>query len=428
MRQRTAADSRQFTGGTLRLRLGLSLLHRRQMLMLLLPSLVIAGVLALQLDPRVGDGLLRDFARTLTAGSLAQRLEACFMLLLTALAVCLVIATRRARIEISSLGLQALVPRGTGLGLQRMTTGRCRVGWNQVESVSLRAGPRSGGLLAYLQNTRLVIRTRERQLVLSPFLWVNADGPDHRLSFAEALRSGRTFDDGFLERAPLMRALRSRGITIETAADSAPAGAGPSSFDLAGHGGMVLQLIVLALAGGYALIDGFATGPYQPLESLPVVPFVVTAAVACTVVLATGRGAPAAERAAVAALAVAALLAAVYPALHRINGWTGEPVTVPYAVIAPARLTPPSPTLPPIDLTHLRLDEYWAQFAPGATHPMTVVRGIGGYWQLDTRPLFERTRRFYRGSRADRSDGSSGGPSFASRSAMTPRSPYNSRR
>ncbi|MDZ7811454.1 MAG: hypothetical protein U5L11_17155 [Arhodomonas sp.] len=143
-------------------------------------------------------------------------------------------------------------------------------------------------------------------------------------------------------------------------------------------------------------MDGLFLGQRQPLESVPVIPFVLAAVLAVAMVHRLGEGAPATERVAVGALTVAALVAAIYPGMLRFNAATAEPWVIGYEVVAPGRFQDPSGRFPEVDLSGKDLDEYWAEHPEGSVHEFRLFRGSAGFVQLDLRPLYEKTRAFYR--------------------------------
>ncbi len=379
------------------LRLGLSLLRRSHTVALLTPVLLLTAALlwALLGDEAALGGVLEALTSAATEGSPSGRFHAWALLVLSPVGAVMLLLLHRARLRISIRGLEGYLPAWTGFGLQGLTTGRFLATWNEVESVSLQSGGRFSRALDAVRGARLVVRTRDGRISLSPFVWVERNGADHRLTLTEALRSGAGDGTAWVMRSPLVQALEGRGYDVRTADASEPSPLA-EGYDLARHRGMVALMSVMALAGGYGLVDGFATGPYQALEPVPLWPFAMAAAVAVALAAVLGRGAPTAERMGVGALAVAAVVAAVHPAMLRVNGATGTPHTVMYTVSGPGTLSPPDSAWPAIDLGDRNLTEYWQEHPPGTEHPMTLVKGVAGFHQLDSRPLFERTRAFYR--------------------------------
>lgn len=304
---------------------------------------------------------------------------------------------RRAYLRVTGAGLEGFIPRVLGFGLFRQTTGRWSLRWDDV--CGIRLSVPGGGALNAVQRlgvTRLVIETPRGETWLHPFLWVDPHGPDHRLGIGALLKPGKLDAARRIEAAPLMRAVRERGLPIERGApETVPVASG---FDLARHKGMLVQLVLLFGAGLYALADTFLLAAYEPLGALPLAPFATTGVVGLFAVSRLGRGAPRTERLIVGALTVIALVAAVHPATLRVNAWTAEPETVAYVSAGAGRFDPPGGGLPGIDLSALDVPEYWAEYPPGTPHEFTLLRGVGGFYALALAPVYARTRHFYGGA------------------------------
>jgi hypothetical protein len=128
---------------------------------------------------------------------------------------------------------------------------------------------------------------------------------------------------------------------------------------------------------------------------LPSLPFVAVTGAGALAVMMLGRGAPRAERLVLGVLTVAALTAAVHPALLRVNALTATPQEVAYVATGAGRFEARDAGLPALDLSNEDVNEYWAQYPIGAEHPFTLLRGAGMFYQLDLAPLYARTRSFY---------------------------------
>ncbi len=373
---------------------------------LALPLAAIAGLLYLARDHHETEGPVAAAAQALRS-ALDREPDLGALLWLAAallpLAIVFLLAQRAATLRVDTEGLAARIPRWLGIGLFRQTAGEWRIAWHTIRRVRL-VQPRSTAKpVQQLGGFRLVIETDHGETWLSPFLWFDRSGDDHRLRLAEVIRSRRLDAARLLERAPLLRALQARGFELETSAANVPRRA--PGFDLARHRGMAAQLVALFATGLYALLDTFFFGHYLPLEPLPTLPFALVAAAATVGVGILGRGAPAVERLAVGALTVAAVTWAVYPATLRLNALSATPVSVIYVATAPGRFHLPGAGVPAIDLTGHDVDAYWAQYPQGTLHEFTLLRGDGGFYQLDLSPLHARTRRFYQEREQRRTDG-----------------------
>jgi hypothetical protein len=300
---------------------------------------------------------------------------------------------RQAYLQITSLGLEGYIPRWTGLGLSRQTTGRWLVPWEAIRAVHLVHGRRARQPAQRLGDYRLVLDTDRGETWLAPFSWVDRQGRDHRLGLNEAFAFA-TFDpEAVLERAPLMGALRARGLVPEWRSQTRSRAS--TGFDLTGHRGLVIQLVLFFAAGFYAVFDSFVFAHYRPLEALPSLPFVAVTGAGALAVMMLGRGAPRMERLVLGVLTVAALTAAVHPALLRVNALTATPQEVAYVATGAGRFEARDAGLPALDLSDENVDEYWAQYPMGAEHPFRLLRGAGMFYQLDLAPLYARTRAFY---------------------------------
>ena len=295
---------------------------------------------------------------------------------------------RRARILLSPGGLEVDVPWWTGLGLGgQLSAGSFRIPWGAIRSVVLEAPTRNPRPSGY----RLVISTDGHVYRFSPFDWHSVGGADHRPGFGELWGRNRISHDRLVERSPLVRALEAEGFDVtRRLADSAS-----KSFDLATHRGLVAQLAVFFLFGGYALVDGLMVRRYWPLELMPWEPFAAVALLGGAVMTLLGRGAPPLERMVVWLFAVAGLAASVYPGLLRINALTGSPHTAVYTETGMGRFRASADALPAVDLRGLHIPEFWARYKPGDTRLFVLYRGLPGFYQLDTEPLLDEVRTFY---------------------------------
>lgn len=92
---------------------------------------------------------------------------------------------------------------------------------------------------------------------------------------------------------------------------------------------------------------------------------------------------------------VAALTAAIYPGILRYNAMTADPQQVQYRAVGEGQFESTIPGFPEIDLRKLNVPEYWSEYPEGSEHEFDLMRGNGGFYQVDLRPVFARTREFY---------------------------------
>lgn len=312
----------------------------------------------------------------------------------------------QARLTVRDTAIEARIPRIPTLPVLRQSDGHWKLGWDDIRRVYLILPSAGGKHPQRLGFTRLNLETDQGLFSLFVWRWFNPRGRDHRLSFAE-LRRLRSLDFAeVVKRSFLVRALEANGLVIEEqeggatpSADGVATRLGEEQFDLASHRGMQIQLGLLAIAGGYALVDTFFISSYQPLETLDPGPFVLAGLVGAVIAGLLGRGAPRLERLGVGVLVVASMAAAVYPGLLRFNAATAEGQQVQYEAVAPGRFEPVHAPLPEIDLSGKKLPEYWSKHPAGTEHEFTLLRGDTGFYQLDLAPFHARTREFYRRQR-----------------------------
>ena len=309
---------------------------------------------------------------------------------------------RHASLVIDQTGIRCQAPgHGPRLLLQDPRRHGWRVSWSDIQRAELIAPGFAGRNTQSLGMWKLQLHTPGGVRELIPWLWLEKNGKDHRVSVLAAMRQP---DDekirAWVADSPLIQALAAQGIDthIEEAQTGNPLEQLPGGkFDLSSHKGMLTQLGLFFVAGAYALVDGLLLQPWEALEAPPLAPFVAAAIAAVSLAGVLGRGAPALERSAVGVLCAAALVAAVYPGLLRYNAVSDPtPVIHDYQMVRPGVFEAADPALPALDLRHLALDEYWRALEP-PEHSFRLYRGEPGFWQLDRNYLFERTRAFYAG-------------------------------
>ncbi len=304
----------------------------------------------------------------------------------------------QARVMINDTGLTVRIPRWLKLLVMLQSSGNRDLSWDQIHKASLKL---PGARLRQAQDlnlVRLTLETDHENFSINPWLWVDPDQEDHRLSLSELGRLRHLAPQNLIERTRVVRALQAHGISIQQ--EESTARPFSDGYDLTNHKGLVIQLGLLTIAGLYAVGDTFFINAYKPLESMPVAPFVLAGIVGIAIAAPLGREAPRMERIGVGALTVAAMVAATYPGLIRFNAVTGETRTVQYEAVEPGLFRSPNAPLPDIDLRDKNLDAYWKEYPPGRQHPFELLSGDAGFVQLDLKPLHRRTRAFYQERRA----------------------------
>lgn len=394
-------------GSTVEFRLGASLLRKSHMntgiaivLGLVLLSMVMMIVAAGAIHPEgIAGALAAAWEAKDENESLFKNLRWLLVFLVAGLA--LLWMQRACCLRLTDVGIEANIPKWLGMGLHGLTTGRWKVDWKSVRSIRLVSGnkPRLKPALQ-LGKYRLIVETGRETIHLSPFPWFLPGGPDHRLGIRE-VQSTRKFDAAqAIERSPLVQALRARGFELSPepiAFEKAPTG-----YDLTKHPGMVAQLVLFFAAAAYAVLDGLFVQAFLALEPLPAAPFLMATVVGAVIAFIAGTGAPPAERWVVGGLMVVALTAAVYPGLLRFNAMTAEPQEIVYRAVGPGQFESSVEGYPELDLRKLKVNEYWAEYPEGAEHEFLLMRGSAGFYQVDMRPVHERTRDFY--SKLDNND------------------------
>ncbi|MFO7788548.1 MAG: hypothetical protein R6W87_12410 [Halospina sp.] len=330
------------------------------------------------------------------------RLDWHFIALVTTsiVALAVLLLVKQGRISLDDQGLQFYMPPASGAGWLGLTTGSHQVPWDQVRSFRTESPDNPRNLANGLARARLVIETDRGEYSIQPYHYYRLDGPDHRMNFQQMLRKPEEHLDSLLANAPLVQAVRERvgetgetdGIAGEKPPVELPVGA---TYNLLHHKGMLVQLGLLTLLGGYALVDFLMLTEYSMVGAIPVLPFAASALAAAALSLPLGRGAPFAERAGVAALVVAAALAATYPGLMRHALFTvPEPDTLAYESTATAVFE--HPEAPKLDFQGRNLDAFWEEAAAtGDSYKFRIHSAETGVQVLDMRPIHAQTRVFY---------------------------------
>ena len=307
---------------------------------------------------------------------------------------------RHASLVIDPTGIRCQ-PAGHGLRLLLQDPRRhgWRLSWADIQQARLIPPGLPARNVQTLAMWKLRLHTPGGVRELIPWLWLEADTEDHRVSILTAMRRpDEAKIQAWVADSPLIQALTAHGVEVHTELpdttnplEQLPGG----RFDLASHKGMLAQLGLFFVVGGYALVDGLLLQPWEALEPLPLMPFAATAIAAACLVGVLGRGAPQLERMTVAALCVAVITTAVWPGLLRFNAATDpSPQVYEYHMTQPGIFQTGNDELPTLDLRHLEVQAYWRSLEP-PEHEFRLYRGEAGFWQLDRGHLFERTRAFY---------------------------------
>ena len=158
---------------------------------------------------------------------------------------------------------------------------------------------------------------------------------------------------------------------------------------------MVLQLILLAVLGTYALVDYVLLTNYLVIGDLPLWPFVSTGLLLGVLGVQLGKGAPQAERFGLAALLCVIALAATYPGLQRYALVVSpEPLTVAYDNTETGYFE--HSHYPAIDQRESSIPEYWQSLPSEVTYTFFLHESELGFVLIDMAAVYEKSRAFYR--------------------------------
>lgn len=202
-----------------------------------------------------------------------------------------------------------------------------------------------------------------------------------------------------IDEAPLMRALRERGIN--------PAGAAGdtvSNYDLFSSPAVRYVLIAMAVLGVYVLADGFLLEETWPNDPPYTALGMIGAVSAMFVILVLFlKKVPSSVATGVGLLAGAVLMVAGHSGLLRINLLTDTAglKSYEYEMRRPARFYPVPDTdgLPQIELKPHAL---WNSQRNGSRHRFELRRGALGFYQLNTAPIHQAQRLYQEGYRSSR--------------------------
>ncbi|MGM0767650.1 MAG: hypothetical protein ACQEV6_06480 [Pseudomonadota bacterium] len=318
------------------------------------------------------------------------------------LALCLLLgcvvafANRQVWLELDNENLKIHIPRLTGLGLMGFTTGDHRIPLTAIRKIELAPVTGFRNMAQALQQSKLSLVTERRTYRLQPYHFLAEGQPDHRIGIGGAFGKPKTRVEALINEAPLVKAL-SRIIDNVDFTSTPTDRTGPLAkhFNLLKHKGMVLQLILLAALGTYALVDYVLLTNYLVLGDLPLWPFVSTGLLAGVLGIRLGNGAPRAERLGLAALLCVITLAATYPGLQRYTLMISpEPRSVVYDSTETGYFQ--HARYPAINQRESSIPEYWESLPAGEVYTFFLHESGLGFVLIDMATVYEKSRAFYR--------------------------------
>jgi hypothetical protein len=271
------------------------------------------------------------------------------------------------------------------------------VRWTQVHRASLAPSRMAPGP----QFMQLVLELGLERRRLMPYVWVDPQTyrpPNPRDPREARRRMQRDAVIAELRASPLLAAVARHAPQFAVDWDAV----GPGQFALEKNPWTLGAVVVFFALFGYALLDGL----FLNLETYALPPgyggSAAAGGAAALAVFGLLRRArvPSGESAALAALIGAALGAALYPGLLRINQLTdvqGLQVHA-YEHRGGGYFVPRASGPPPLDLS--RYGEYWTLRRPGTGYEFELRRGGLGFYQLNLAPLYAVMREHYSGRRS----------------------------
>ena len=265
--------------------------------------------------------------------------------------------------------------------------------WDQVT----RARLRKSWWLAGAPGAELVLTTRAGERRIRPYVWVDPQTMVHETPW-QALRRLRALDEADRVRTitefALVRFVKARLPQFDLGETEL---LHPRAFvreknrrALIAVGG-VFALVLYAIVDFMLNQETYVAAPASTL-------FVAAGGITSVLVFPWLRqsAVPRVEGVFVSLLFGAALGAAMYPGLLRINQLTdGEGLqTYRYVLQRDFSLIPEEAGMPL--LAFPKFPEYWEQFQPGSMHEFRLRRGALEFYQIDMAPVYARTREFYR--------------------------------
>ncbi|MDF0752714.1 hypothetical protein NLU14_21015 [Marinobacter sp. 71-i] len=318
------------------------------------------------------------------------------------LALCLLLgcvvafANRQVWLKLDSENLTIHIPRLTGLGLMGFTTGDHRIPLNVIRKIELTPVTGFRNMAQALQQSKLSLVTERRTYRLQPYHFLKEGEPDHRIGIGSAFGKPKTRVEALINEAPLVKTLsRITGNVDFTSTPTDRTGPLANHFNLLKHKGMVLQLILLAALGTYALVDYVLLTNYLVLGDLPLWPFVSTGLLAGVLGIRLGSGAPRVERLGLATLLCVIALAATYPGLQRYTLMVSpEPLSVAYDSTETGYFQ--HSHYPAINQRESSIPEYWQSLPSGEVYTFFLHESGLGFVLVDMATVYEKSRAFYR--------------------------------
>ncbi|EDM49182.1 hypothetical protein [Marinobacter algicola] len=303
---------------------------------------------------------------------------------------------RQVRLELDGENLTIHIPRLTGLGLMGFTTGDHRIPLNAIRKIELAPVTGFRNMAQALQQSKLSLVTDRQTYRLQPYHFLREGHPDHRIGIGSAFGKPKSKVETLINEAPLVRALS--GVIDHVDFTSTPTDrTGPLAkhFNLLKHKGMVLQLVLLAALGTYALVDYVMLTNYNIIGELPLWPFVSTGLLAGVLGIRLGNGAPQAERIGLAGLLCVIAMAATYPGLQRYTlVVSSEPHSVAYDSTETGYFE--HSHYPAIDQRESNIPEYWQSLPSGESYTFLLHESGLGFVLIDMATVYEKSREFYR--------------------------------
>ena len=292
---------------------------------------------------------------------------------------------RHARLVIDSghIALQSGLPRWLSRWMD----------WSMDHDDIKRAELRPVGYGNFLMLILIPLEGHPRQL--SPEQWIEPGGSRagrlfrvHKLNETDAAQ--------MLENAPLLRYLCNAGVSVEVNMNPWSHVSG-KQVDLSRNRSAMAGILIMALLGVYALIDGVlvqgdayaGTAPYVLFAA-----FGLIMAVAATIWFIRALLPPVESIGLALLLGVFAAFAA-WPGILRLNALTDTDgaETYTYTLFPGHVLRPEQADLPilnrPID------NQFWSRQPVGSRWQFEMRRGMFGFWQYDTEPVIETIRGYY---------------------------------
>jgi hypothetical protein len=299
-------------------------------------------------------------------------------------------ARREERLVITEQGLEYVSPLPQAL---QFLNPSWSLRWAQVH----RAAVESSGVAPGPQFLRLVLDLGLERRRLMPYVWVDPETyrpPSAWSTRDQQRRMQRDVVLAELRASPLLAAVARHVPRFSADWDAVS----PTQFALEKNPWTLATVIAFFALFVYALLDGLFLNPETYAEPPRFAAYAVAGAVVAIAVFGLLRraGAPAGESVALALLTGAALGAALYPGLLRINQLTdrhGLQVHV-YEHRGGGHFVPRASGPPPLDLS--RYAEYWGKLRAGAGYEFELRRGGLGFYQLNLAPLYAAMREHYR--------------------------------